>query len=279
MIKQLVSLAAILLLIAACSNKETTPDGIEYTVHTSNEEGRLVEKGDILTIHMVAKVERNDSQLFDTYSNGKPFEIPAEEPTLGSVLSLLKKGDSASFSISADTLFNKSFRQSLPPGVIPGDKIVFHVSMVDIYNQEEIKKKIETRNSEYKAQDSLVFSQLLAATPEYKTTPSGLRYIIVKSTNGKKVMAGNKVTVKYKGSFLDGKIFDQTKEGQPDFVFNVGARMVIPGWDEGLQLMKEGETCRLLIPWNLGYGEFGSGPIPPFSSLLFDIELVKVEPK
>jgi FKBP-type peptidyl-prolyl cis-trans isomerase len=92
-------------------------------------------------------------------------------------------------------------------------------------------------------------------------------------------MAGNKVTVKYKGSFLDGKVFDQTKEGQPDFVFNVGAKMVIPGWDEGLQLMKEGETCRLLIPWNLGYGEFGSGPIPPFSSLLFDIELVKVEPK
>jgi FKBP-type peptidyl-prolyl cis-trans isomerase len=90
-------------------------------------------------------------------------------------------------------------------------------------------------------------------------------------------MAGNKVTVKYKGSFLDGKVFDQTKEGQPDFVFNVGAKMVIPGWDEALPMMNAGGKATFIIPSNLAYGEMNQGPIKPYSSLVFEVELLEVK--
>lgn len=276
--RQLFALSAMVLLIAACNKTETTEDGIEYTIHRTEEDARMVAKGDVLTIHMLAKVERTDSQIFNTYANNKPFEIPAEEPTLGSVFAMLKKGDSASFTVSADTLFNKSFKQPLPPGVQPGDKLVFQVTLNDVFSQEEIRRKIDERNAEFKVKDSMAFNQMIT-DPNWKTTASGLRYQIIKPGKGKKVMPGNNVTVKYVGTLLDGRVFDQTKEGQPDFTFNVGTKMVIPGWDEGLLLMKEGETARLLIPWNLAYGEFGSGPIPPYSSLIFDIELVKVENK
>jgi FKBP-type peptidyl-prolyl cis-trans isomerase len=277
--RQLFALGAMVWLLAACNSTETTETGIEYKIHKTEEGARMVAKGDILTLNMLVNVENTDSLLFNSFAENKPFEIPADEPSLGSIFSLLKKGDSATFFINADTLYTKSFRQPLPPGITSSDRIRFQVSITDIYSQEEIEKKIELRNQEFRVTDSLAFEQFIGANQGMKTTESGLRYTVIKATKGKKVNAGNKVTVKYKGTFLDGRVFDQTKEGQPDFVFNVGQRKVIKGWDEGLQLMKEGETFRLLIPWNLAYGEFGSGPIPPYASLLFDVELVKVENK
>jgi FKBP-type peptidyl-prolyl cis-trans isomerase FkpA len=277
--RQLLALGAMLWLLAACNKTETTETGIEYQIHQTDENARMVAKGDILSINMKVNVEATDSLLFNSYIENKPFEIPSDEPTLGSIFSLLKKGDSATFFVNADTLYTKSFRQPLPPGISSSDRIKFEVTVNEVFTQEEIRKKIEARNLEFKLSDSLAFEQFIGANAGMKKTASGLRYEVVKASKGKKVSAGNKVTVKYRGTFLDGNVFDQTKEGQPDFVFNVGERMVIPGWDEGLQLMKEGETFRFLIPWNLAYGEFGSGPIPPYSSLLFDVELVKVENK
>jgi len=267
-------------LLAACNKTETTETGIEYQIHQTDENARMVAKGDILLISMKANVEATDSLLFNSYADNKPYEIPADEPSLGSVLSLLKKGDSATFFVNADTLFNKSFGQPLPPGINSTDRIKFQVMINDIYSQEEMRKKIENKTQEMILMDSLAFDQFIGANPNMKKTASGLRYEVVKASKGKKASNGSKVTVKYRGTFLNGQVFDQTKEGQPDFVFNVGERKVIPGWDEGLQLMREGETFRFLVPWNLAYGEYGSRPIiPPYSSLLFDVELVKVENK
>jgi FKBP-type peptidyl-prolyl cis-trans isomerase len=111
---------------------------------------------------------------------------------------------------------------------------------------------------------------------EVKQTSTGLRYVVVKSTGGKQAKSGDKVTVKYKGSLLNGNVFDETREGQDPFSFTIGLGQVIRGWDEGLQLMKEGEKYKLIIPSYLAYGEQGQGPIPPLSTLVFDIELVKI---
>jgi hypothetical protein len=72
---------------------------------------------------------------------------------------------------------------------------------------------------------------------------------------------------------------DETKEGSPEFTFTVGAGQVIAGWDEGFLLMKEGDKLQLIIPWTLAYGPRGSGPIPPYSTLMFEITLVKVYSK
>ena len=112
-----------------------------------------------------------------------------------------------------------------------------------------------------------------------KTTASGLQYEVLKEGNATKPKATDIVAVQYEGKLLDGKVFDSTAQhgGQPA-VFPLN--QVIPGWTEGLQLMGEGAKYRFYIPSNLAYGEQGApqGGIEPNSVLIFDVELVKVNP-
>ncbi len=107
------------------------------------------------------------------------------------------------------------------------------------------------------------------------TTTSGLQYKVLQQGSGKQPIASDRVTVHYTGTLTDGTIFDSSvKRGQPA-TFSVGG--VIRGWTEALQLMKEGDKWMLYIPYDLAYGERGSGgQIPPYSTLLFEVELIKV---
>ena len=110
----------------------------------------------------------------------------------------------------------------------------------------------------------------------FEKTASGLRYLITQANeSGQTVNAGDMIKVHYTGKLLDGKVFDSST-GKDPIQFNVGTGRVIPGWDEGLQLLKVGEKATLIIPSNLAYGERGGGPIPPNSTLKFDVELVEV---
>ena len=105
--------------------------------------------------------------------------------------------------------------------------------------------------------------------------PSGLQYQVVTEGNGKKPSATDRVQCHYEGTLIDGTIFDSSiKRGEPA-VF--GVNQVIRGWVEALQLMQEGAKWRLYIPYDMAYGEHGAGEmIPPYSALIFDVELIKV---
>lgn len=107
-----------------------------------------------------------------------------------------------------------------------------------------------------------------------KVTESGLQYLVVKEGNGKKPGPNDVVTVHYTGRLIDGTVFDSSVERGEPATFAVG--QVIPGWVEGLQLMSEGAAYRLFIPSELAYGEHGTGPIQPNSTLIFDVQLLKV---
>jgi len=116
-----------------------------------------------------------------------------------------------------------------------------------------------------------------AARPDVKKLPDGLMYRVIKSGDGAPVKNdGDLVTVYYKGSLISGKVFDQTKEGEPA-QFPAGG--LIPGWVEALKLMKTGDTWELVLPSDLGYGSDGAGDaIPPNQTLVFTMTLVKVDP-
>jgi FKBP-type peptidyl-prolyl cis-trans isomerase FklB len=105
--------------------------------------------------------------------------------------------------------------------------------------------------------------------------PSGLQYQVIKEGEGKKPSATDRVKCHYEGTLIDGTLFDSSiKRGQPA-VF--GLNQVIKGWTEGLQLMGEGAKYRFYIPSELGYGAQQAGEmIPPYSTLIFDVELIEV---
>ena len=107
------------------------------------------------------------------------------------------------------------------------------------------------------------------------TTKSGLQYEVLTDGTGKSPKATDKVRCHYEGRLTDGSVFDSSyQRGEPaDF----GLNQVIAGWTEGVQLMKEGAKYRFHIPYLLGYGERGAGAsIPPYATLVFDVELIKV---
>lgn len=114
-----------------------------------------------------------------------------------------------------------------------------------------------------------------AKRPEVTVTASGLQYEVLTEGKGKQPKASDTVNCHYHGTLIDGTVFDSSVErGEP---CQFGLNQVIKGWTEGVQLMKEGAKYRFFIPYNLAYGEHGAGAsIPPYSALIFDVELLNV---
>lgn len=139
-------------------------------------------------------------------------------------------------------------------------------SFMDRAYEEKTEKMRATNNA---------FFEENRKKPQIRETDSGLQYEIVTQGSGKSPEPGDQVTVHYTGKLLDGTVFDSSIQSGKPATF--GVTQVIPGWTEALQLMKEGDKYILYIPDQLGYGERGAGGrIPPYSALIFEVELIKV---
>lgn len=115
---------------------------------------------------------------------------------------------------------------------------------------------------------------------DYTTTESGLQYYIFEEGDGRTPEEGEVVTVHYTGYLTDGTEFDSSVGTEQPFAFALGQGRVIPGWDEGIGLLKVGDKGRLILPPDLGYGAAGAGGgiIPPNATLIFDVELIDIQP-
>lgn len=104
-----------------------------------------------------------------------------------------------------------------------------------------------------------------------KPTSSGIYYIETLKGSGPDAKGGDRVEVKYKGTFLDGEVFDSGP-----FSFTLGIGQVIPGWDEGINYMNEGGKAILIIPSSMAYGSLDHYDIPGYSTLIFEVELLNI---
>ena len=133
---------------------------------------------------------------------------------------------------------------------------------------------LEEHAGEENARIGKEFLEQNAKQEGVKVTASGLQYLVVKEGDGKKPGPNDVVTVHYTGRLVDGTVFDSSVERGEPATFGVG--QVIAGWTEALQMMSEGSAWRLFIPSELAYGAHGTGPIQPNSTLIFDVQLIKV---
>jgi len=143
----------------------------------------------------------------------------------------------------------------------------------------EVKAAAEQKQAELaekSAEEAKTFLADNAKVEGVTVTESGLQYSVITAAEGPKPAAEDTVSVHYVGTLVDGTEFDSSiKRGQPaKFPLN----RVIPGWTEGVQLMSVGEKYKFVIPSDLAYGEQGAGSIPPGSTLIFEVELLEIEP-
>lgn len=151
--------------------------------------------------------------------------------------------------------------------------------------EQEIRETLQAYQTELRAkmqekskQEGAAFLAENGKKPGVVTLPSGLQYKVITAGTGPKPTAADSVTCHYRGTFLDGREFDSSYSRNKPAVFPV--RGVIAGWTEALQLMPVGSKWQLVVPFELAYGAGGNpgGRIPPYSTLVFEVELLGIEP-
>jgi FKBP-type peptidyl-prolyl cis-trans isomerase len=129
--------------------------------------------------------------------------------------------------------------------------------------------------AEFSRQDEEIINK---KWPEAVSTPSGLRYIQLKEGTGARPLPRQRLSVLYRGMLLDGKEFSASLDPEKPFVFTLGTRRVIAGWEEAFPDMRVGEKRLLIIPYALAYGLLGRPPdIPNRATLVFEVELLAIE--
>lgn len=286
-LKSLFSLGALVLtgtMLTYCQTDsegyKTAESGLKYKFHVSNDTARAANESDIITIEM--KYYIHDSLLFDSKKINQPIQFPIIKPTFKGDfyegLAMMHRGDSASFKCNADSIFMKMFKaRALPKFVKVNDVVRFDVKLKDVSSSAEFEAKKLAELAQLNAKgEQIIRDYLVKENITVQPTQSGLYYIETTKGKGETAKAGQKVSVHYTGTFTDGTKFDSSLDRGKPIEFVLGQNQVIKGWDEGIMLMNKGAKAKLVIPSSLAYGERGAGSIPPFTPLVFEVELVDI---
>ena len=286
------AVAASIVMLAACgdSGYKKTSSGLMYKI-VSKGSGAVAKRGDIIKLHYTQKV--NDSVLVT--SAGKMPVYQRVDSVEGQydpseVFRHLHKGDSVVIVQMVDTFMKKN-PTGLPTFLKKGGKIITGLRVVDVFTSEDVakadgEKEMATEKSRQEKEIAAASGQQIKDMESYlaknnikaQRTGKGTYVAITDPGNGPAADSGKYLTVRYTGKLLEtNKVFETNMEGdKPPFSFVVGTGNVIPGWDEGLQLLKKGGKATLYIPGFLAYGPNPGPGGKVFEPLIFDVELVDV---
>lgn len=246
-----------------------TESGLYYKFETDNE-GPTPTEGSTARVKFNAKI-MGGNELGSSDKLGEYYDIVYGQGTvlhgLEEGIGLMSAGDKAQFILPYNLAYGEN-----PYGLIPAySNLIFDVELLDILSAEEANQS-RTEKARQEFDKYLTDNKIKAERRD-----SGLVYVCNKNGSGACAAAGQTVTVHYTGKLMDGRVFDSSVErGEPvDFVLGEGR--VIKGWDEGVALMKKGEKATLIIPFDLAYGSRQTGMIPPYSNLVFDIEIIDIK--
>lgn len=282
--KNFISLMAVLILLAGCNQYQKTPSGVAYSI--SGNSKTKIKQGQIFKYNIEYKIAPKDSIFNTTFGRIPGFmQFDTTRVSPHSFLELISKcgeGDKVNFSLSVDSLkklglleYNQFFRKN--------DLIKGRMEIVKVYKGEE------EANNDYKKEMDQEQKREAKELKEYATKkslkvqelPTGVLVVVDQAGDTLKASMGKTVRVFYKGYFTDGKEFDSNMgpnaPNKEPLVFQIGSGGVIPGLESGLAQFGKGGKGTILIPALQAYGIAGQPPvIPPYSNLLFDIEVTDV---
>ncbi|MFD2034069.1 FKBP-type peptidyl-prolyl cis-trans isomerase [Belliella marina] len=292
-------------MVSCTKTKKTTTDGIEYTYIKEGKESP--KNGEFVLYNLIVATD-NDSTFISTYDQNAPQYFmfnDSLQSTVGieEILLGLRKGDSIVLQAPAKKIFGEF---NTPPFIKDGSEVKVQIGVIDVLDEKgteayftalqeaQVKKQAEHAEKQLAEDVKIIEDYISKNNLKASRTESGLFYVLDEEGNGDQIETGQVASVNYAGYLIDGTVFDTSikEKAQEAGVYNeqrdqmdgyapldveVGMGRVIPGWDEGLGLLKKGAKAKLLIPSTLAYGERGSGAvIKPNSVLIFDVEVTDV---
>ena len=286
---------------------QKTETGLNFRI-IKKEKGVEPQDGQMLVLNMLYRTE-DGKVLYTTEEQGFPLSLQYNDSMKKKdggfleAVGMLQEGDSMIFEISAKTLLNENFDQLAPYYNFEENTPIFlHVGLEAVMDKDDFKKweaekivmlqksKQEANEAQLKKDLAIIDDYLKENKITAQSTPSGLKYSIHQPGEGEKLKAGNKIKINYIGKTLEGSIFDTNieeiakKSSMYDSLrtyepieIELGTYKVIPGWEEGVSLLKKGSKATFFIPSVLAYGNQSLGEhIKPHTNLIFEVEVVDV---
>ncbi|MFM7672662.1 MAG: FKBP-type peptidyl-prolyl cis-trans isomerase [Bacteroidota bacterium] len=266
------------------SGLKKTKGGMPYQLFTDAKKPK-VKMGGFLKLAITQSI--NDSIVY-TSAGKLPNYIPVLNQTapydLSELWSELRLGDSVVATQMMDTFINRQ-NGNIPPPFKKGDRITTKVKVLGIFDNDSLhkidaQKEFDAfKNKEIKE----VETYAKKSDPNVSKTPNGVYVQVLKPGVGNLIDTGKYVSVSYTGKTFDDKVFDSNVDTSfhhtEPLNFTVGAGQMIPGFDEGIRLLRPGGQAIFYIPSLLGYGAGGSGSIKPYAHLKFKVEVLSVQDK
>ncbi|HMT29564.1 MAG TPA: FKBP-type peptidyl-prolyl cis-trans isomerase [Bacteroidia bacterium] len=273
-------LISFFLILASCGkNKDgfsETESGLKYKfIKSSN--GIKPELGDIMIMHITYRTDF-DSLLFDSKTKSDSYVEPTFTGGVEEGFGMMSPGDTAIFKVSADSVFEKTFHTTLPSYLKPASLLTFHVKLNQIipksvHDSLERAMDVELRRKEFERIEIFLKQNNMDVMP----TENGAYMVTSRQGSGEFPVKGDTVYATFTGRLLDGTIFDQSEDKKAPFKFVLGTNMVIQGWEECVPLLNKGAVARMVIPSDLSFGAQKYGTLPPYSTLVFDIEILEIK--
>lgn len=256
--------------------------GFYYKLLTIGEDEIKPVDGDFVTVDL--KYKTFDDSVF--FKGRRKFQLSSafSEGSVEDCIKMLSIGEKANFIIKTELFFVNTIKSEVPSFLASDDKMKVEISMLEIQSEKDYKL---SKNSflkwieDFGAYEKEILGQFIRQEKlEITPTPSGLYYLQLKKGNGKKIAKGDTIVINYEGKFLNGKFFDSTIKRKEPFQFVFGSQwQVVTGLEEGIAMMEEKEKAIIILPSELAFGETGSstGIIPPFTSLIFEVEIINVK--
>lgn len=272
------------LALVACNQKfpgyKKTESGLYYKYYSHNPTAPKPQKTDVLKVAMTCYL--GDSVYYDFQKDGNQVYaqlsasiFPAD---LNEAYAMMNLGDSASFYVKADSVaINNYGKRPEDVGLKADDYFRYEIKLLEIKSMEEFQAQVEKANGTPEERSRKKFDEFVSANGITEHTPSGLYYTKLVVTEGPSPQRGQTARIKFDAHCIDGTKIGSTEDNGKLFNVVLGQGTVLKGLEEGIGLMHLGEKARLVLPYYLAYGAEPYEGLPPYSNLVFDVELVEIK--
>jgi len=252
-----------------------------YKLHLLGEDTLKPKVNDFIVAHI--EYRTGYDSLFHSINPKVQIEKPEYPGSIDDCFMALAVGDSASFALDAEMFFKTSLQAPPPSFFEEGERIIITISLKEIQTYDDFEKQKNEFLSwigDFRDYERIQLDRFMQSdTMPYERIDEGIYKVKLQAGNGITVSSGDTVNLHYEGKFLNGKYFDSTKKNNNAFSFVFGREwQLIKGLENAVGMMEEGEHSLFILQSDMAFGAEGSstGIIPPYTSLVYEVELLKV---